>query len=52
MRTIDALSRKAGCRRRITEELRKSIELTRYRSDRVIVSYDEYIAWIGQFGAN
>ena len=42
VKTIDALLRKGGFQGTITEDLRKSIKLTRYQSQRVTVTYDEY----------
>lgn len=44
IQTIDSLLRKAGYRRTITEEFRNSIQLTRYRSEKIVMSYDEYMA--------
>lgn len=40
--TIDSLLRKGGYRSKISDELRRSIRLTRYRSERITVSYEEY----------
>lgn len=40
--TIDSLLRKGGYRAAITPELRRSIKLTRYRSEEVQMSYNEY----------
>jgi uncharacterized protein (TIGR00296 family) len=42
--TIDSLLRKAGYMKSITDEFRNTIKLTRYRSEKIIVSYDEYIS--------
>lgn len=39
---IDSLLRKAGYWKTITEGFRNTIKLTRYRSEKLIVSYDEY----------
>ncbi|XP_030370893.1 uncharacterized protein CG5902 [Scaptodrosophila lebanonensis] len=40
--TIDSLLRKGGYRAAITQELRKSIKLTRYRSQEIQMHYKEY----------
>lgn len=42
MTAIDSLLRKAGYWKTITEDFRNTIKLTRYRSEKLIVSYDEY----------
>ncbi|XP_065644175.1 AMMECR1-like protein isoform X2 [Hydra vulgaris] len=42
VQTIDSLVKKAGYWNAITEELRRSIKLTRYRSEKMVVSYEEY----------
>nr|XP_033814261.1 AMMECR1-like protein isoform X3 [Geotrypetes seraphini] len=44
IQTIDSLLRKGGFKAPITNEFRKSIKLTRYRSEKVTISYTEYIA--------
>uniref|UniRef100_UPI00358E3FAA nuclear protein AMMECR1-like isoform X3 n=1 Tax=Myxine glutinosa TaxID=7769 RepID=UPI00358E3FAA len=44
IQTIDSLLRKGGYKAPITCEFRKSIKLTRYRSEKVTVSYSEYLA--------
>lgn len=44
IQTIDSLLRKGGFKAPITSEFRKSIKLTRYRSEKVTISYAEYIA--------
>ncbi|UXI22009.1 solute carrier family 41 member 1-like [Sarcoptes scabiei] len=41
--TIDSLLRKGGYRGHITEEVRLNIRLIRYRSEKISVSYDDYI---------
>eukprot|EP00803_Ostreobium_quekettii_P011514 evm.model.scf_202.7 EVM.evm.TU.scf_202.7 scf_202:65194-68918(+) len=41
--TIDHLIRKAGYTHQITEELRNSIELTRYQSTKADLTYEDYI---------
>jgi len=43
IQTIDSLLKKGGYRGPITEELRKSIKLTRYQSEKLSVSYAEYV---------
>lgn len=40
--TIDALLKKAGFRGTITDDLRKSIKLTRYQTEKIEVGYEEY----------
>lgn len=42
VQTIDSLLRKGGYRAVITQELRKSIKLTRYRSQEIQMHYKEY----------
>ncbi|KAM5164277.1 AMMECR1-like protein isoform 2-T2 [Mantella aurantiaca] len=44
IQTIDSLLRKGGFKAPITNEFRKSIKLTRYRSEKVTISYTEYMA--------
>lgn len=44
IQTIDSLLKKGGHRGLITQELRESIKLTRYQSEKVTVSYAEYVA--------
>ncbi|KAG8453451.1 hypothetical protein GDO86_000180 [Hymenochirus boettgeri] len=44
IQTIDSLLRKGGFKSAITNEFRKSIKLTRYRSEKVTISYTEYMA--------
>lgn len=41
---IDSLVRKAGYYKNPTEEFRSNIKLTRYRSEKIVLSYDEYSA--------
>ncbi|KAL3838176.1 hypothetical protein ACJIZ3_022767 [Penstemon smallii] len=43
---IDSLVRKAGYNGTITEQLQKSIQLTRYQSTLFTMSYSEYIAYV------
>eukprot|EP00088_Acartia_fossae_P036429 TRINITY_DN37633_c0_g1_i1.p1 TRINITY_DN37633_c0_g1~~TRINITY_DN37633_c0_g1_i1.p1 ORF type:complete len:193 (-),score=20.29 TRINITY_DN37633_c0_g1_i1:44-622(-) len=43
IQTIDSLLRKGGYKGSVTPELRKSIRLVRYQSERISVSYQEYI---------
>ncbi|XP_064638489.1 AMMECR1-like protein [Lineus longissimus] len=44
VQTIDSLLRKGGFKKDITNEIRKSIKLTRYRSEKITLSYTEYMA--------
>ncbi|KAF4517591.1 hypothetical protein B566_EDAN008580 [Ephemera danica] len=50
--TIDSLLRKGGFKGTVTAEVRRSIRLTRYQSEKVAVSYSEYMTvWRGpQYG--
>eukprot|EP00794_Sanderia_malayensis_P010921 gene10921-12082_t len=41
--TIDSLLRKGGFKGHISNEIRHRIKLTRYRSEKITVSYDEYV---------
>jgi len=43
--TIDSAIRKAGWDGRITEDLRRSIKLRRYRSSKCAVAWDEFVQW-------
>lgn len=52
IQTIDSLLRKGGHRGPVTEELRQSIKLTRYQSEKVSSSYAEYIARSRSLGTN
>lgn len=42
LQTIDSLLRKGGFRGQITNDTRKSIKLTRYRSSEIHMSFAEY----------
>lgn len=42
MQTIDSLLRKGGYKGIITSDYRKTIKLTRYQSEKVFASYQEY----------
>ena len=42
LQTIDSLLRKGGYRGPITEQVRKDIQLTRYTSEKISVSYQDY----------
>ncbi|XP_076453596.1 AMMECR1-like protein [Babylonia areolata] len=44
VQTIDSLMRKGGHKGPITPDVRKSIRLTRYRSEKITVSYSDYVA--------
>ena len=43
IQTIDSLLRKGGYKGTITSEVRKNIRLTRYQSEKLTISYAEYI---------
>ena len=45
--TLDSLIRKAGFKGPITRDLYESIDLTRYQSSKVEVTYPEFLAWRG-----
>ncbi|KAL1924701.1 uncharacterized protein VTP21DRAFT_4355 [Calcarisporiella thermophila] len=45
LETIDSLLRKGGYRGRITEKVRDSITLTRYKSRKYTLNYNEYLAF-------
>lgn len=45
IQTIDSLLRKGGFKGSITSEVRQSINLTRYKSEKITVSYGDYQAW-------
>nr|XP_056715329.1 nuclear protein AMMECR1 isoform X1 [Euleptes europaea] len=44
IQTIDSLLRKGGYKAPITNDFRKTIKLTRYRSEKMTMSYTEYLA--------
>uniref|UniRef100_A0AAV2JCQ7 AMMECR1 domain-containing protein n=1 Tax=Knipowitschia caucasica TaxID=637954 RepID=A0AAV2JCQ7_KNICA len=44
IQTIDSLLRKGGYKAPITNDFRKTIKLTRYRSEKMTMAYAEYIA--------
>jgi len=48
LQTIDSLLRKGGFQGQITSDVRHSIKLTRYRSEKVALSYSEYRGKIDQ----
>lgn len=48
VQTIDSLLRKGGYRGSITQDVRNSINLTRYRSEKLTVSYNDYQSWQDQ----
>ncbi|XP_059472773.1 AMMECR1-like protein [Neocloeon triangulifer] len=52
VQTIDSLLRKGGYKGQVTAEFRRSVRLTRYQSEKVSVSYEEYVTmWRGpQYG--
>ena len=41
--TLDSLLRKGGYRATITADMRKSVQVTRYRSEKLILHYNDYI---------
>lgn len=43
LQTIDSLLRKGGYKAHITSEMRRSIKLTRYQSEEVTATYQDYI---------
>ena len=43
VQTIDSLLRKGGYRGPINNEVRRNIKLTRYRSEKITISYNDYI---------
>lgn len=45
LQTIDSLLRKGGYRGQITQDIRRSIKLTRYTSTECQMSYDEWRKW-------
>ena len=44
IQTIDSLLRKGGFKGTITAEVRNTIKVTRYQSEKVTVAYSEYLA--------
>lgn len=42
---IDSAIRKAGWNGRITQDIRRSLRVRRYRSEKVSCTYQEYVAW-------
>lgn len=48
IQTIDSLLRKGGFKGAITEDVRQSINLTRYKSEKLTVSYNDYQNWRSQ----
>ncbi|MBN3287643.1 AMMR1 protein, partial [Polyodon spathula] len=44
IQTIDSLLRKGGYKAPITNDFRKTIKLTRYRSEKVTINYTDYIS--------
>ena len=43
IQTIDSLLRKGGYKAAITGELRRSIKLTRYQSEEISATYNDYV---------
>lgn len=43
LQTIDSLLRKGGYKAPITSEMRKSIQVTRYRSEKLTLHYNDYV---------
>lgn len=52
VQTIDSLLRKGGFRATITQDLRKSIKLTRYQSERITVTYQDYVCHVNRWAEN
>ncbi|KAG9508496.1 AMME syndrome candidate 1-like protein, partial [Fragariocoptes setiger] len=48
VQTIDSLLRKSGYKGAITADIRKSIRLTRYQSEKLTASYNDYKCWRSQ----
>ena len=49
IQTIDSLLRKGGFKGLVTPEIRRAIKLVRYQSEKVSVSYPEYLThWRGR----
>lgn len=46
IQTIDSLLRKGGFKGLVTPDIRQNIRLTRYRSEKVSVSYEDYINYL------
>lgn len=44
IQTIDSLLRKGGYKGIITSEVHKNVRLTRYRSEKITVSYSDYVS--------
>jgi hypothetical protein len=47
---IDSAIRKAGWNGRISEDLRRSVRVRRYRSRKCVVGWDEFVAWRAERG--
>ncbi|CAF1073887.1 unnamed protein product [Rotaria sordida] len=43
IQTIDSLLRKGGYKAPITSDMRKSVLVTRYRSEKLILHYNDYV---------
>ena len=43
IQTIDSLLRKGGYKGQINPEVRKSIKLTRYQSEKLTIGYNDYL---------
>ena len=48
---VDSAIRKAGWDGRISEDLRRSVRVRRYRSSKCVVGWDEFVAWRAERGA-
>lgn len=48
LKTIDHLLKKGGYKGTITNAVRQSISLTRYRSEKITVSHNDYLKWKNQ----
>ena len=42
---IDSLLRKGGYKDRVTEQLRTSLKVTRYQSEKMAMTYDDYVKY-------
>ncbi|VDK49969.1 unnamed protein product [Anisakis simplex] len=48
--TLDNLMRKGGFRGHISEEMRLKVNVVRFQSDKVHMSYQEYVAYKANYG--
>ncbi|CAF1550388.1 unnamed protein product [Adineta steineri] len=45
IQTLDSLLRKGGYRAQITSDMRKSVQVTRYRSEKLTLHYNDYVQY-------